>query len=132
MITPKVSFAAVLLALTLLFAAGAQAGPADQIKFPPKGQISPEGWAVITVSYSCAPRAGDTYIDTAVIQDGTSSFEDQTGPLTCNGKPQQVVTVSGGDLEPYRFVPGPARVEASFYNAASGYGPRVTDTVTLR
>ena len=140
MLTSRVSIAAVALALSLLLVPVAQAGVTDQIKIAPRGQVSPEGWALVTITYSCAPRAGTTtYLDYAVIQPETSSFDDLSGPLTCNGRTNKVVVISGADLDPYRFVPGAARVEASFWNDVlghwnypTGFGPRVSAMVTLR
>ena len=98
MLTSRVSIAAVALALSLLLVPAAQAGVTDQIKIAPRGQVSPEGWALVTITYSCAPRAGTiTYLDYAVIQPETSSFDDLSGPLTCNGRTNKVVVISGAD-----------------------------------
>jgi hypothetical protein len=146
MITSKASIAAVALSLFLLFAAAAQADETDQIGIAPRAALSPEGWAKVTLFYSCAPRTGTTYIDMSIAQTwgpdgefGTSSFEDLSAPLTCDGRIRAARVVAGADLDPYHFVLGPARVAASFWNdvlghwhESTGFGPRVTGPVVLR
>jgi hypothetical protein len=142
----KLSIAAVSLTLVLLMAPVAQGAETDQITIAPTGALSPEGWAEVKVAYSCAPRPGTTtYLDSAVIQTwgrngefGTSSFDDLSGPLTCDGRTHRIWVVSGADLEPYHFVLGPAQAEASFWNDVlghwnypEGFGPRVSASVEL-
>lgn len=139
MSTATVRIAAVTIAFCLLFAAATQARETDQIRFSPTGDLSPEGWAGVTVFYSCAARPGTTtYLDMAAVQDfaGAASFDELSEPLTCNGKTNKIVHDNGSDFDPY--VPGPARVEASFWNDvlggwnSGGFGTRVVDTVVLR
>jgi hypothetical protein len=146
MITSKASLAAVTLSLFLLFAAAAQADETDQIRIAPEGALSLEGWAKVTFFYSCAPRTGTTYIDMGIVQTwgpngeiSTSSFDDLSEPLTCDGETHKARVVAGGDLAPFAFVPGPAHVEAAFWNDVlghwhepTGFGPKVTGTVVLR
>lgn len=147
MISSKASIAAVTVSLFLLFGAAAQADETDQISIVPSGALSPEGWAKVKFFYSCAPRAATTtYIDMGIVQtwgpngeSSTSSFDDLSAPLTCDGETHKVRIVAGGDLPPYAFVPGPAYVEAAFWNDVlghwhepTGFGPKVTGSVVLR
>jgi hypothetical protein len=145
MITSKASIAAVVVSLFLLFAAAAQADETDQISISAKGSLSPEGWAKMKFSYSCAPRVGTTSMVSNATQDypnsdeWVASFERYSEPLTCDGEIHKTRIVHSGDLIPYAFVPGAARVEASFWNDVlghyyepTGFGPLVDGTVVLR
>jgi hypothetical protein len=148
MTTRKMGAVAVSLALSLLLAPAAHAGNKDRIKLAPKGQLSPEGWAGVTAFYSCASHPGTTYMEMAVTQtygpNGeyySSGFDGFSAPLTCDGKIHKVlvyVQSDNGNPETYRFVPGRASGEASFWNDvlggwnSGGFGPRVSGTVVLR
>lgn len=148
MITRKMGVVAFTLALSLLLAPAAQASATDRIKLAPRGQLSPEGWAGVTAFYTCAPRAGTTYMEMAVTQDYgpngeyySSGFDGISGPLTCDGRIHKVlvyVQSDNGNPETYRFVRGRASSEASFWNDilggwnSGGFGPRVSGSLVLR
>jgi hypothetical protein len=143
--TSKASIAAVIVSLFLLVAPAAQADEADQIAIAPTARITPEGWAKVKLVYSCAPRVGSTHIDMNIVEtwgpDGeyTSSFDDLSPSLTCDGASHTTRVIAGGDFDPYVFYPGPAQVEAAFWNDVlggwqdpTGFGPHVEGTVLLR
>ena len=140
MMTLKVGIGTAMLALCLMIAPAANAKATDTIKIAPKGELTSSGHALVTFKYSCASRPGTvTWLDFAVVGSGTSTFDAASAPLTCDGKSHKIVASAGPDLDPYYFLPGPHRVEASFYNDVlggwnheNGFGPRVSDTIILR
>jgi hypothetical protein len=137
MFSPKVSIAAVVIALPLLFAPAAQSADEHQINLPHSAEIIASGYGVEFMAvYSCAPRLGPVYLAGIVSQvrgGDTDYYED----VTCDGKPHRVRVVEGADLcedpdEPC-FVPGRATITATFYQEATwNFGPRVDQTVILR
>lgn len=139
MTSPKVSVVtAVILALSLLFAASAQGADEHRITLPHSAEITGIGGHGVefTALYSCAPRLGTVYLAGVVHQDGGGDT-DYYEVVTCDGKPHTTRVVEGADLceipgEPC-FVPGPATITATFYQPTTwNFGPQINLAVILR
>lgn len=128
---------AVVLVVSLLFAASAQGADENRITLPRSAEITNSyGTGVeFRIIYSCAPRLGTVYLAGVVNQRGGGDT-DYYEVATCDGDPHTTTVSEGADLcEPGDpcFVPGPATISATFYQEETwNFGPRVVETVTLR
>ncbi|WEH14761.1 DUF6299 family protein [Streptomyces sp. VNUA24] len=110
-------------AAALLFAAAASAGavhdPAETVTVDPTGHVAPDGTLTLSGTYRCLAGSGPVFVSSS-LQQGDSRVRKGVGgsSAVCDGA--EHTWTNTDRAEPGRYVPGPARVEATVTELSGG------------
>ncbi|WP_371576185.1 DUF6299 family protein [Streptomyces sp. NBC_01314] len=112
---PRVLGAAAGAALLLFSAApsaGATSEPSETLTIDPTGYVAPDGTLTLSGTYRCLGSNGPVFVS-SLLQQGDSRVRQGVGGSTavCDGADHTWTNTQRA--EPGRYVPGPARVEAT-------------------